>query len=88
VVEANNILDEIWDDRPVPFISLSFRNCIDTATDYTHGGTKYECGNGIIYDGIADFVNSIAAVKELVFEKKTVSMEKLHAGIGRRLCQL
>ena len=77
VVEANNILDEIWDDRPVPFISLSFRNCIDTATDYTHGGTKYECGNGIIYDGIADFINSIAAVKELVFEKQTVSMEKL-----------
>jgi len=77
VVEANNILDEIWDDRPVPFISLSFRNCIDTATDYTHGGTKYQCGNGIIYDGIADFINSIAAVKELVFEKKTVSMEKL-----------
>ena len=77
VVEANNILDEIWDDRPVPFISLSFRNCIDTATDYTHGGTKYECGNGIIYDGVADFINSIAAVKELVFEKKSVSMEKL-----------
>lgn len=77
VVEANNILDEIWDDRPVPFISLSFRNCIDTATDYTHGGTKYECGNGIIYDGVADFINSIAAVKELVYEKKTVSMEKL-----------
>ncbi|MGW8185675.1 MAG: glycyl radical protein [Desulfobacterales bacterium] len=77
VVEANNILDEIWDDRPVPFISLSFRNCIDTATDYTHGGTKYACGNGIIYDGVADFINSIAAVKELVFEKKTVSMEKL-----------
>jgi formate C-acetyltransferase len=77
VVEANNILDEIWDDRPVPFISLSFRNCIDTATDYTHGGTQYECGNGIIYDGIADFVNSIAAVKELVFEKETVSMKKL-----------
>ena len=77
VVEANNILDEIWDDRPVPFISLSFRNCIDTATDYAHGGTKYECGNGIIYDGIADFINSIAAVKELVFDKKSVSMERL-----------
>ena len=77
VVEANNILDEIWDDRPVPFISLSFRNCIDTATDYAHGGTKYECGNGIIYDGVADFINSIAAVKELVFDKKSVSMEQL-----------
>lgn len=77
VVQANNILDEIWDDRPVPFISLSFRNCIDTATDYTHGGTKFECGNGIIYDGVADFINSISAVKELVFDTKDVSMERL-----------
>jgi len=77
VVQANNILDEIWDDRPVPFISLSFRNCIDTATDYTHGGTKYECGNGIIYDGVADFINSISAVKELVYDTKDVPMERL-----------
>lgn len=77
VVQANNILDEIWDDRPVPFISLSFRNCIDTATDYTHGGTKYPCGNGVIYDGVADFINSISAVKELVFDTGDVSMERL-----------
>ena len=77
VVEANNILDEIWDDRPVPFISLSFRNCIDTATDYTHGGTQYPCGNGIIYDGVADFINSISAVKELVFDTQKLSMERL-----------
>ncbi len=77
VVEANNILDEIWDDRPVPFISLAFRNCIDTATDYTHGGTKYPCGNGIIYDGVADFINSISAVKELVFDTGDVPMERL-----------
>ncbi|HCY88029.1 MAG TPA: formate C-acetyltransferase/glycerol dehydratase family glycyl radical enzyme [Desulfobacteraceae bacterium] len=77
VVEANNILDEIWDDRPVPFISLSFRNCIDTATDYTHGGTKYPCGNGIIYDGVADFINAISAVKELVFDTGDISMDRL-----------
>lgn len=77
VVEANNILDEIWDDRPVPFISLAFRNCIDTATDYTHGGTKYPCGNGIIYDGVADFINSISAVKELVFDTGDVPMERM-----------
>ncbi len=77
VVQANNILDDIWDDRPVPFISLSFKNCIDTATDYTHGGTTYPCGNGIIYDGVADFINSISAVKELVFDTKDVSMERL-----------
>lgn len=77
LVKTNNILDEVWDDRPVPFISLSFRNCIDTATDYAHGGTKYQCGNGVIYDGVADFINSISSVKELVFDKKTVTMEQL-----------
>lgn len=58
-------------------MSLAFRNCIDTATDYTHGGTKYDCGNGIIYDGVADFINSISTVKELVFEKQSISMEQL-----------
>jgi len=77
LVKTNNILDEIWDHRPVPFMSLGFRNCIDTATDYTHGGTKYPCGNGIIYDGVADFINSISTIKELVFEKKSVTMERL-----------
>lgn len=75
--EANNVLDEIWDDRPVPFISLSFRNCIDTATDYVHGGTKYPCGNGIIFDGVADYINSISAVKELIFDTKNLSMKDL-----------
>lgn len=77
LVKTNNILDEVWDDRPVPFMSLAFRNCIDSATDYTHGGTKYECGNGIIYDGVADFINSISTIKELVFEKETVSMQEM-----------
>lgn len=77
LVKTNNILDEVWDDRPVPFMSLAFRNCIDTATDYTHGGTKYKCGNGIIYDGVADFINSISTIKELVFEKKSVTMEQM-----------
>lgn len=77
LVKTNNILDEVWDDRPVPFMSLAFRNCIDTATDYTHGGTKYDCGNGIIYDGVADFINSISTVKELVFEKQSISMDQL-----------
>lgn len=75
--EANNVLDDIWDDRPVPFISLTFRNCIDTATDYVHGGTKYPCGNGIIFDGVADYINSMSAVKELVYDKKAVSMKKM-----------
>jgi len=77
VVEANNVLDEIWDERPVPASSLTFKECIETATDYSWGGAKYNTGNGIIYDAVADFINSIAAVKHLVFEKKQLTMAEL-----------
>ena len=81
VVEANGVLDEIWDDRPVPVTSLTHKECIDNALDYSWGGAKYNTGNGIIYDGVADFINSVAAVKHLVFEKKTLSMEELLAAL-------
>ena len=77
VVEANGILDEIWDERPVPVASLTHRECIENAKDYAWGGTKYTSGNGIIYDGVADFINSIAAVKSLVFHEKRLSMDAL-----------
>ncbi len=77
VVEANAILDEIWDERPVPVASLTHAECIENAKDYAWGGTKYTTGNGIIYDGVADFINSVAAVRHLVYEQKQLSMAEL-----------
>ena len=77
VVEANGVLDEIWDDRPVPVTSLSHAECIENATDYAWGGAKYNTGNGIIYDGVADFINSLAAVKHLVFNCKKITLAEL-----------
>ena len=77
VVEANAILDEIWDERPVPVTSLTHPECIENAKDYAWGGTKYTTGNGIIYDGVADFINSIAAVRHLVYEQKKLSLAEL-----------
>ncbi len=95
VVEANNILDNVWDKRPVPVLSLSHIDCIDNAKDYSVGGTKYTTGNGIIYDAIADLINSMGAVKHLVFETKKLTMKQLlealeHDFVGyedvRKLC--
>lgn len=77
VVEANNVLDEIWDNRPVPAASLTFEECIENASDYAWDGPKYKTGNGIIYDAVADFINSVAAVKYLIFDEKRLTMEKL-----------
>lgn len=83
VVEANNILDQIWDDRPVPAASLTFEECIENASDYAWGGAKYNTGNGIIYDAVADFINSLAAVKHLVYDRKRVTMADLLDALSR-----
>ena len=95
VVKGSHVIDEICMDRFVPALSLSFRECIDKACDYARGGAKYNTGNGIILIGVADIINSVAAVKELVFDKKLISMIELKTALEsnfegfeeiRRLC--
>jgi pyruvate formate-lyase/glycerol dehydratase family glycyl radical enzyme len=77
VVKASHIIDEICMDRPVPALSISFEECIENAKDYAWGGAKYNTGNGIICIGVADLINSVAAVKHVVYETEQVSMERL-----------
>ena len=77
VVEANHVLETIWDERPVPAISLGFQGCVDNATDYAWGGAKYSAGNGIIMDGVADLINSLAAIDHLIFRERSMSWTDL-----------
>jgi formate C-acetyltransferase len=77
VVKGSHVIDEICMDRFVPALSLSFKDCIKNCLDYARGGAKYNTGNGIILIGVADIINSMAAVKELVYDKKLVSMKDL-----------
>lgn len=77
VVKGSHVIDDICMDRIVPALSLSFRDCIDKCMDYAWGGAKYNAGNGIILIGVADLINSMAAVKHLVFDKKEITMQEL-----------
>ncbi|MEG1911258.1 MAG: formate C-acetyltransferase/glycerol dehydratase family glycyl radical enzyme [Cloacibacillus sp.] len=77
VVKGSHLIDEIGFNRPVPALSLSFRECVEKCLDYAWGGAKYNTGNGIILIGIADLINSIAAVKHLVYDTKQISMDQL-----------
>ncbi|MDR3354429.1 MAG: formate C-acetyltransferase/glycerol dehydratase family glycyl radical enzyme [Synergistaceae bacterium] len=77
VVKASHIIDEICMDRPVPALSLSFEDCIENAKDYAWGGAKYNTGNGIICIGVSDLINSVAAVRHLVYDTKELSMPQL-----------
>ena len=60
---------------PGPFVSVISTGCIERARDLSKGG-KYN-NFGIHGTGIAVAVDSLAAVRELVFEKKLVTMEEL-----------
>ncbi len=77
VVKGSHVIDEIGMRRPVPALSLTFKECIEKAKDYAWGGAKYNAGNGIILIGIADLINSLAAVRHLVYETKQVNMAEL-----------
>lgn len=78
VVSGNQLLDYLsMNYRPVPCLSLTFPHCIERATDYSMGGAKYNCGGGVITVGQADIINSLAAVRHLVYDEKKVSMADL-----------
>ena len=78
IVSGDQLLDYLsMNYRPVPCLSLTYGHCIESGKDYSTGGAKYNCGGGVITVGQADIVNSIAAVKYLVFDQKKLTMEQL-----------
>ncbi|MGW8193510.1 MAG: glycyl radical protein [Desulforhopalus sp.] len=77
VVKGSHVIDEVCMNRPCPALSLTFRECIENASDYSRGGAKYNTGNGIILIGVADLVNSMAAVKHIVFDTRQATMKEL-----------
>ena len=81
VVKGSHVIDEVCMRRPCPVLSLTFRECIESGLDYAWGGAKYNTGNGIILIGVADLINSVAAVRHLVYESGKLTMEELLAAI-------
>lgn len=82
LVKGSHVVDYISRNRPVPTLSFSFRDCVENAVDYAWGGAKYNVGNGIILIGIADLINSLAAMKHLVYDTKELSMDELLRALG------
>ena len=78
IVSGNHLLDYLsMNYRPVPCLSLTYPHCIESATDYSMGGAKYNCGGGVITVGQADIINSLAAVRNLIYDEKKLTMQQL-----------
>ena len=74
----NSYLDYLSENyRPVPALSLTYPNCMETGKDYANGGAEFNVGNGINIIGQADIINSCADIKYLIYDEKKLTMDEL-----------
>lgn len=66
---------------PRPFLSSCIENCMETGKDLSKGGAKYNIGPVITGIGLAVAANSLAAIRQLVFEDKVCDMATLVAAL-------
>lgn len=60
-----------------PLMSSLIEGCIATAKDVTQGGAFLNAGPGLIWTGLADFVNSMMVIRTLVFETSRFTLQQL-----------
>lgn len=61
---------------PSPFLSSVIDSCIERGMDVTNGGAKYNY-SGIQMIQVANLADSLAAIKQLVFDENRISKEDL-----------
>ncbi|WP_319407241.1 trans-4-hydroxy-L-proline dehydratase [uncultured Desulfosarcina sp.] len=74
-IHGNNIIEQInARHMPVPFLSLLIDDCIATGRDYNAGGARYNTSyiQGV---GLGSITDALTALKEHVFERKTITMD-------------
>ena len=77
VCKAANIVQQAHaETSPNLFRSLFVDDCIKKGINFKAGGPRYNHGQ-ILTQGIANTADSLAVIKKLVFEEKSVSMEEL-----------
>lgn len=76
-IRVNNHIERMYAKySPAPFLSVVIHDCIEKGRDYYDGGPRYNttyiqcCGIGTITD-------SLSAIKTHIYEKRTVSWERL-----------
>ncbi len=71
------------DHLPKPIVSGVMEGCVESGKDVMMGGAKYNSGPGVIIAGTADYANSMAAVKKLVYDDKSVTMGQLYEAMTK-----
>ncbi|GHU71084.1 glycyl radical enzyme [Clostridia bacterium] len=79
-IKGSNTIESLYAAyMPAPFLSVLTNDCIAKGMDYNAGGARYNTSyiQGV---GIGTITDSLAAMQQLIFEDKSVTMtELLHA---------
>jgi len=76
-VAGNNLIERMYmNHMPVPLLSVITDDCIANGRDYNAGGARYNTSY-IQCVGISTLADSLAAIKKLVFEDSTITMEQV-----------
>ena len=80
---ATHVAQQVHRDiLPKPLASSLMDTCVETGKSLMRGGAKYNSGPGIVFAGTADYADSMAAVKKVVFDDEKISMQALCAALA------
>jgi formate C-acetyltransferase len=78
---GNQLIEQMYAAlMPAPFLSVLTDDCIRKGKDYNAGGARYN-NSYIQFVGIGSLTDSLAAMKRLVFDEKTIPLSDLIAAI-------
>lgn len=62
---------------PKPLMSLMYEGCMESGRDVSAGGAMYNFGPGVVWSGLATYVDSMAAIKRLVYDEKKYTLVQM-----------
>ncbi len=72
------IIQKVFRDvTPTPYMSLFMDGCLENGKDVMAGGAVLYEGPGTIFAGLATYVDSMAAIKKLVYEDKKYTLSQI-----------
>ncbi|GBU09388.1 choline trimethylamine-lyase [Gammaproteobacteria bacterium] len=66
---------------PKPLMSMMYEGCMESARDVSAGGAMYNFGPGVVWSGLATYVDSMAAIRKLIFEDKKYTLAQLNEAL-------
>ena len=62
---------------PKPLMSLMYEGCLENGRGVEAGGAMYNFGPGVVWSGLATYVDSMAAIKKLVYDEKKYTLKEI-----------